>query len=498
MFIKAYEKLKESGYDMFNINDQFYQDKCTPFDSSNGTDILLTDRIDNIYNNDDTQCQSNCQFSLYSLESKYISCSCSINKNINNTKIEKFNPKKIYESFYDVLKNSNFDIMKCYKILNNKNIITKNIGCIIVIILFLGRSVCFSIFLFKGINTLKIYIQKLKEKNNSNIKSNINIHNPPTKKNSIRKLILRKDLIKSNKKKLKIVNMNMRNKIDDGVANKIITDVMSQIMPGELDSSKRSFKNNILKQNNEINELKIKEVIEYKEIENSKIIQEMGYDDYELNELEYIEAIKIDKRTLFQIYWSILKRNQLIIFTFINCNDYNLLTIKLSRFIFLIVSDMALNVFFFSDDSMHKIFISYGKYDFIQQIPQITYSTIISQLIEVLLCYLSLTDKYIYQIKSLLKEDKTNNISKIIKCVNIKLYIYFAFTFLFFGVYWYIISIFCGVYRNTQIHFIKDSIISFSIGLIYPFILDFIIASLRICSLRDPKKRFKFIYALTN
>ena len=159
---------------------------------------------------------------------------------------------------------------------------------------------------------------------------------------------------------------------------------------------------------------------------------------------------------------------------------------------------MALNVFFFSDDSMHKIFISYGKYDFIQQIPQITYSIIISQLIEVFLCYLSLTDKYIYQIKSLLKEDKTNNISKIIKCVNIKLYIYFAFTFLFFGIYWYIISIFCGVYRNTQIHFIKDSIISFSIGLIYPFILHFIIASLRICSLRDPKKRFKFIYALTN
>ena len=91
------------------------------------------------------------------------------------------------------------------------------------------------------------------------------------------------------------------------------------------------------------------------------------------------------------------------------------MAVKLSRFLFLVVGDMALNVFFFSDDSMHKIFISYGKYDFIQQIPQITYSIIISQLIEVFLCYLSLTDKYIYQIKSLLKEDKTNNISKIIK-----------------------------------------------------------------------------------
>ena len=81
--------------------------------------------------------------------------------------------------------------------------------------------------------------------------------------------------------------------------------------------------------------------------------------------------------------------------------------------------------------------------------------------------------------------------------MNIKLYIHFSFTFIFFVLYWYIISIFCGVYRNTQIHFIKDSLISFSIGLIYPFVLYFISASLRIYSLRDSKNRFKCIYALS-
>ena len=69
---KIYGQMKELGYDMFNIEDPFYQDICTPFDSSNGTDILLSDRINYIYNNDDTQCQPNCQFSFYSIESKYI------------------------------------------------------------------------------------------------------------------------------------------------------------------------------------------------------------------------------------------------------------------------------------------------------------------------------------------------------------------------------------------------------------------------------------------
>ena len=155
---------------------------------------------------------------------------------------------------------------------------------------------------------------------------------------------------------------------------------------------------------------------------------------------------------------------------------------------------MALNVFFFSDDSMHKLFLNYGKYDFFQQIPQIVYSTIISQLIEVFLCFLSLTDKHIYQIKSISKTSNTNKISKIIKCIYIKLIFFYVFTSIFFAIYWYIISVFCGVYRNTQIHFLKDSIISFIICLVYPLILYFATASLRIFSFRSTKKKLNCIY----
>ena len=80
---------------------------------------------------------------------------------------------------------------------------------------------------------------------------------------------------------------------------------------------------------------------------------------------------------------------------------------------------MAMNVFFFQDESMHKLFLNYGKYDFFQQIPQITYSTIISQLIEIFLCFLSLTDKYIYQIKSFSTSGKLNKIRKITRIIKL-------------------------------------------------------------------------------
>ena len=75
---------------------------------------------------------------------------------------------------------------------------------------------------------------------------------------------------------------------------------------------------------------------------------------------------------------------------------------------------MAMNALFFTDETMHKLYLSYGKYDFIQKIPQIVYSTVVSQLIEVFLCFLSLTDRAFYQIKKLdTNESNVDNINKI-------------------------------------------------------------------------------------
>jgi hypothetical protein len=160
---------------------------------------------------------------------------------------------------------------------------------------------------------------------------------------------------------------------------------------------------------------------------------------------------------------------------------------------------MALNVFFFTDDSMHKIYLNYGKYDFIQSIPKMIYTTAISQLIEVFISYLSMTDKHIYQIKHI-KDAKMKKtiIFQNLKCIKFKLIGFFLFTFVFFAFYWYLISSFCAVYENTQVIFIKDSISTFLTGLIYPFILYLFPSSLRILALRDVNKKRTFIYKLSD
>ena len=224
-------------------------------------------------------------------------------------------------------------------------------------------------------------------------------------------------------------------------------------------------------------------------------------DAFELNDLEYKEAIIYDKRSFFQMYLDTLKREHIIIFTFIIYNDFNLFSVKLIKFIFLITSDMAMNVFFFSDESMHKLYLSYGKFDFIQQLSQIIYSTLISQFMEVILCFLGLTDKSIYSIKKLKKRVDVKEkilIFKTFKCIKIKLVLYFIFTFLFFLFYWYTVACFCSVYENTQSIFIKDFLYSFLINLLSPFIIYLIPISLRICAINDKKGRLGFIYKLSD
>ena len=491
---QMYEEAKKSGYNIFDRNDPFYNDICTPYDSSSGTDMLLTDRMDYIFNNDDTQCQSNCKLSMYNLESQYLECDCSPNHEVvfENKKNEEFKAKKFYIVFYDVLRYSNYDVLKCYKVLLSVNTVTKNIGSIFAIFCFLIYLICLFHYAFKKLIPLRDQLgnelKKLNDKNYRNVRYKIiGLFNPPIKKKPSNIKLVNSKIMKQKLNKIKSkpkFNKNSKNSKDSF----------------EIYSGSRSQKNIIVNLNfDNSDKIRINNQIKIYNKINQEVKKSQKLSDFELSELEYKEATKLDKRNLCETYWARLKREHLIIFTFFNYNDFNLVSVKISRFVFLVVGDMAFNVFFFTDDSMHKLYLNYGKYDFVQQVPQMVYSIFLSQIIEIFLCYLSMTDKYIYELKSNLQKGKYNqNLKSLVKNIRVKLNFFFAFTFLFLIGYWYIISVFCAVYRNTQLIFFKDSVYSFGMGLVYPLFFYFISAIFRICSLRDKQKNSECLYKFSD
>ena len=141
-------------------------------------------------------------------------------------------------------------------------------------------------------------------------------------------------------------------------------------------------------------------------------------DNYELNKLEYQEAFVMDKRNYLEIYLSTMKREELIYFTFLSWNDYNLFYVKMARFLVLLSTEMTLNALFFADQTIHKFYTDDGKYNFGQSLPHIIYSLLITHVFEILLCYLTMTDIHIYEIKNLKKSEQTaEKVLEILKSV---------------------------------------------------------------------------------
>ena len=129
-----------------------------------------------------------------------------------------------------------------------------------------------------------------------------------------------------------------------------------------------------------------------------------------------------------------------------------------------------INALFFNDDTMHKIYKNKGNLDIIGQLPQIIYSFLISTFFSVLLEMLALTQGIILELKRIRAKIKFNrNIIKLGKRIKFKFLLYFIICSLFLMFFWYYLSMFYVIYKNTQLHLIKDTFLSFALSIIEPF-----------------------------
>ena len=148
-----------------------------------------------------------------------------------------------------------------------------------------------------------------------------------------------------------------------------------------------------------------------------------------------------------------------------------------------------------NDSTMHKIYEDNGIFNLAYQINQIIYSTIISIIITQIVKYLSLTEKNVIKMKN----EKIDNLDIVIqaflKCIMIKFILFYSISYIFLFLFWYYLSCFCAVYKNTQIYLIKDTLISFGLSLVYPLFINLIPGIFRISSLK--KKNKKILYQIS-
>ena len=119
---------------------------------------------------------------------------------------------------------------------------------------------------------------------------------------------------------------------------------------------------------------------------------------------------------------------------------------------------------------MHKIYENKGSFDLEYQLPTIIYSLLISMILNNILQLLALSNESIIEFKQNKSNDDIDKRQKdLMNKLKIRFILYYIISYIFLLYFWYYLSMFGVIYRNTQYHLLKDTLISFGLSLIYPF-----------------------------
>ena len=547
--------IEKDDINKYNSSHEYYNDICYTYTTDNGTDIILTDRKNEYISNNMSLCELKCQYGGYDDDIKKAKCECEIKIKIPLMSEITIN-SNILKKKIDITNALNFKIMKCYKNVFSTKGLKGNIGSFIILSFIITVSICLILFIIRGFSVLKKHIKVINScknpKNNmitersiqqsgNNERGNDKIikKDKKTKKpknkgkkkkgkqNKIKNIninLLNQKVIINNKQEVKANNKKKnrykRNKVEPPrkkvkKINKLNNNNISNIKTSgeEISKGKTSFsglnnnkKDKIIKLNEEpLKDTTKKQVQNNKDknninnknnnINRNNNLTKTKYNDYELNNLNYKLAIIIDKRSYYQYYLSLLKRRHILIFAFYTSNDYNSREIKICLFIFSFALHFTINSLFFNDSTMHKIYEDNGSFNFIYQLPQIGYSTLISSVINTIATFLSLSEKAILEFKA--KNSKNEAKQGVVNKLIITFILFFILIYILLILFWYYLACFCAVYINTQIHLLKDTLISYTLYLLYPFGLCFLPGIFRIPSLASKKADKECIYRLS-
>ena len=525
--ISTISSFKDIGIDVFNINDIFFTDICTPY-SEEENDLILEDRIKYIYQNY-SLCEEGCTYIGINLEYLTVECECNVKNNLT-IMISPLNLDEMVES------PSGFEIIKCYNLVFSKNNKMKNYGFWLFTIL-LGLHVPLLAFYFYiGINPLFIfilnqmirygYIKKFDPRDTSQIDipppnmvyiKNKNKNNyPPKKKTQNNKdennnELIDKSSVDNKKSSEREINENNRSNDKDNILkkkenkkeektkalvlnnsniskseclkinlNNNLNDNLSKLNNIKTQDSEQKINNNLMEFNLINIDINIKKNRNYVPRSSNRI----------LNNYNYEEAVKYDRRELCNIFYIYLLSKQVLFHTFCFKSPLELLSLRLILLIFIISSDFALNAFFYFKDNISKKFRKSKNlilFSLSDNIGIIFLSTIIGFILLSLFTKLSNTKGALRKIfrdeeekmkkdgKYVITEERKKEIKKeiesVLKKFKLKVLLLIIIELIFMMFFWYYVTAFCHVYQSTQISWILDSIIS----MIFRIIIDFLI-----------------------
>ena len=524
--------LQDLKINIFDLNNEFYNDICFHFNSPYDKDTTLQDRIKSFYPNV-TLCDSGCKQKGINMSSLEAECECIfqdlLSKRILKNELigDNLLVKETLQEVMEIISNLNIEILACYKDINDFKYFKKNIGGFIILGLIFIQTICIVYFYAKIKNKLikfiysltETYIMSKRKRNKFKILSN-----PLRKKQS---KVLKK--MKSyNKKDFKNNKEIIKGKITGRIKGKMKTEIASEYKRNSERKLKNINNSNISKMINSkerlikiclynknepkpkdknfINKYSNKNIFPLKNkfvyIDYSFINNEIDIHKYlepTLEWLDYDEVIEEDKRSFCKYLGEKVMKNQLIINIFFIYEEIRPKSIKITILVLTIDLFFLINGLFYSNSYISEIFNSNEKETFFSFVPRsidrFVYTTIVGSIIGYILQFSFVEE---VKIKKILLKKRENLISlryemseilsEILK--KIKIFVIFNYIIVIFS--WYYISCFNNVYPNTKREWIISSLFIIIIQEILPIILVFFESCIRFISIKcESEKLFK-------
>ena len=500
-------KLDENNLFQYDPNNEFYQDKCSTFTSEDGTDILISDRKKMFRINKMSLCEFKCNYAGYDNSKQISKCICDIKNEMETISDIESNPDKLFADFSEEeisSGSSSLVSMDCSKILFTAKGLKNNISSYILLAIIFYHLFSLVVFIKCGFSWLKQDMNKIiRKKENSSMNKNINrqitrgynYYNRINVKNKIFK-----KYAPPKRSALRFIsNNNILNKrYQTTFKSSIIVDNSKRRSLMETYRKLKKLEKNQQIKNNILNKEKPNLIIKNNKPHSTlpKNIQNKNdYIDYELNSMIYSDAILYDHRTCFEYYRSLLRTKHPFLFGFCRIKDYNLMIIKSDIFFISFSIYYAINFLLLTEEIIHYLFENGGKYNILDFIEPICISFAISHMITIIIKLIFLSERNIMELKMQATHFEAFRLTtKIKKHLVIKYFFFFIIGLIFLIIFWVFLSSFGAVFKNTQIVLLKNTLISFSISFIYPFIYNIIPCFFRICSLSNRKNNCSCVY----
>ena len=534
--------LTQQNIDIFDKSSDFYNDICFNYESPNGKDIPLKDRLKEFYPNI-TLCNEGCFYNGVNLTSMTSICQCKFSDFIGeNSFTENAFISKISEEISEIILQSNLIILQCYQDVFSYKYFIKNTGGFIILTIIIFQTICFLTFYFinsQAINKyvfilMEIYLSFLDKSNISKDKNNIikflkNQSNPPKeryKKNEIiiiNKLVYNKVSKSKDRSGKKLNNKNNKNH-ENQAQNKNIKKKENKNGKDKIKNNKKSNKTIIYQNNSNILKLNIKKIeinnninkekrrskknktlsiklnksgsnqsknkllpsldIELQESRSKSIQLDKSIVTFQLNkninnfvekyltedidDKDYDDAIRLDKREFCQYFWEKIKSSQFILDIILINEPLKPKPIKILLFLINIDLYFLVNGLFMNEDYISEIYHSTDDksiFSFVKRTNNnLFYISTISAFSGYLINCFFFEEK---KIKHIFIREKKNqfNIKKeiflLIHKIKSGYFTFFIVSYIITFFSWYFISCFNNVYPYTRKEWIISSIFIF-------------------------------------